>query len=61
MTINDLTSNYLDTVAIVLDLPIRPEHRDEVLAAFRVLSAQAKLVTEFELPETINAAPRFTP
>jgi hypothetical protein len=52
---------YLDAAAEFLDLPIRPEHRDEVMAAFAVITAQGRLVMEFELPETIEAAPRFVP
>jgi hypothetical protein len=54
-------TNYLDQASHLLNLPIRPEHRDEVLAAFQVLLAQAKLIIEFELPETFDPAPRFTP
>jgi len=52
---------YLNAASVFLDLPIRPEHRDEVLAAFTVITAQSRLVTEFELPESIDAAPRFVP
>jgi hypothetical protein len=52
---------YLKTASALLDLPIRPEHLDEVMAAFAVITAQAKLITEFEIPETIEAAPRFIP
>jgi hypothetical protein len=52
---------YLKAAAALLDLPIRPEHVDEVMAAFAVITAQARLVTEFSLPETIEAAPRFIP
>ncbi len=52
---------YLDAASIMLGLPIRPEHRAEVLTAFAVLTAQAKLITQFSLPEDIEAAPRFTP
>jgi hypothetical protein len=58
---NDPVEDYLDAAAALLGLPIRPEHRGEVLAAFEVLTAQGRLVTEFELPETIEAAPRFVP
>jgi hypothetical protein len=58
--VHDLES-YVRTASALLGLPIRDEHRDEVLAAFTVLRAQAALVTEFTLPETIEAAPRFIP
>ena len=60
-TDHDDISNYLDAASKLLDLPIRPEHRDEVMIAARALAAQAELVAGFELPEAIEAAPRFTP
>jgi anthranilate phosphoribosyltransferase len=52
---------YLDAAAILLGLPIRPEHRDEVAAAFAVLREQARLLAQFALPEDTEAAPRFIP
>jgi hypothetical protein len=58
---DDPVAEYLNKTAALLDLPIRPEHYDEVLAAFRVLRAQAELITEFELPPHCEAAPRYTP
>lgn len=54
-------AEYLDQAAALLDLPILPEHYEEVLAAFQVLRAQAQLITEFALPAPTEAAPRFTP
>jgi hypothetical protein len=57
----DEIAEYLNRAAALLGLPIRPEHYEEVLAAFRVLRAQAQLVAEFELPPHAEAAPRFTP
>ena len=50
---------YMDAAAALLDLPIRPEHRAEVLAAFSVLMGHARLLAAFALPEDIEAAPRF--
>ncbi len=52
---------YLDAASALIGLPIRPEDRAEVMAAFAVITAQARLVTEFHLPESIEAAPRFVP
>jgi len=52
---------YLKTASALLDLPIRPEHLDEVMAAFAVITSQARLITEFPLPETTEAAQRFIP
>ena len=57
----DTVETYFEAASALLELPVRPEHRDEALAAFRVLTAQARLVTEFALAEAIEAAPRFTP
>jgi hypothetical protein len=58
---HDPIAEYLNQAAALLDLPILPEHYEEVLAAFRVLRAQGQLVTEFALPPHTEAAPRFTP
>jgi hypothetical protein len=58
---SDTVEAYFDAAAAHLALPVRPEHREEALAAFRVLTEQARLVTEFDLPAEIEAAPRFTP
>jgi hypothetical protein len=52
---------YLHSASALLGLPIRAEHEEEVRAAFAVLCAQARLVTEFALPDDIEPAPRFTP
>jgi hypothetical protein len=58
---DDPIADYLKQAAILLNLPIRPEHYEEVLIAFRALRAQAEVVTDFTLPENIEAAPRFIP
>jgi Protein of unknown function (DUF4089) len=57
----DDISNYLDVASKLLDLPIRPEHREEVMTAALALAAQARLLAALALPESIEAAPRFTP
>jgi hypothetical protein len=57
----DKDAAYLDEAAALLGLPILPEHRSEIAAAFAVLLEQARLVTEFPLQEDIEAAPRFVP
>jgi len=51
----------LDAASALLGLPIRPEHRSEVVAAYVVLTAHARHLAEFPLPEAVEAAPRFTP
>ena len=58
---HDDISNYLDVASKILDLPIRPEHREEVMTAAFALAAQARLLAAFELPEAVEAAPRYTP
>jgi hypothetical protein len=58
---DDADKTYLAAASALIDLPIHPEHLDEVMAAFAVITSQARLVTEFLLPETIEAAPRFIP
>lgn len=60
MTEDGLTA-YFNAAAAAVGLAPRPEHREEVFAAFRVLMEQAKLVTEFALPDETEAAPRFSP
>jgi hypothetical protein len=57
----DLPESYMDAAAALLGLPIQAEHRAAVEAAFAVLLAQGRVVTEFALPEEIDAAPRFRP
>ncbi len=57
----DQEDAYLDATSALLKLPIQPEHRKEVAAAFAVLREQASLIMAFQLPEEIEAAPRFTP
>ena len=61
MSTNKEIEDYLQAASALLGLPIRPEHQDEVLAAFRVLVEHGNLVTEFTLPEAVEAAPRFIP
>jgi hypothetical protein len=61
MSTNKEIEDYMDAASVLLGLPIRPEHRDEVLAAFRVLVDHGTLLQEFALPETVEAAPRFIP
>ena len=56
-----MLEEYLNAASALLGLPIRPEDRAEVLAAFAVLREQAALVMSFELPVEVEAAPRFEP
>jgi hypothetical protein len=58
---DDLPGRYMDAAAALLGLPIQQQHRAAALAAFMVLLAQGRLVTEFALPEDIDPAPRYLP
>jgi hypothetical protein len=52
---------YLEVASRFLGLPIRPEHRADVSAAFAVLAAHGRLLMEFSLPDEVEAAPRYLP
>ncbi|XWK90941.1 MAG: DUF4089 domain-containing protein [Phormidium sp.] len=54
-------AEYVDTISQIVDLPIASEHRPGVIQNFERIMAIAKLVTEFPLPEDIEAAPIFEP
>jgi hypothetical protein len=56
----DLTE-YVQVMALVLDLPIPAAYRAEVIENFAQLKAIAQLVNEFELPENIEIAAVFEP
>ncbi|MDF5719143.1 MAG: DUF4089 domain-containing protein [Rhizonema sp. PD37] len=53
--------NYIDLMALLLDLQLRDEDRDGVIANFEKIKAIAQLVNEFPLPEHIEASPVFEP
>ncbi|MDF5715549.1 MAG: DUF4089 domain-containing protein [Rhizonema sp. NSF051] len=53
--------NYVDMMALLLDLQLRDEDRDGVMANFETIKAIAQLVNEFPLPEHIEASPVFEP
>ncbi|MCC5663674.1 DUF4089 domain-containing protein [Nostoc sp. CHAB 5784] len=52
---------YVDQMALLLDLEIRDEYRDGVVANFERISAIANLVNSFSLAEDIEVAPVFEP
>ncbi|MEO8891204.1 MAG: DUF4089 domain-containing protein [Coleofasciculaceae cyanobacterium] len=52
---------YVEQTSQVLDLPIDPEYYPSVVKNFASICAIAKLVTEFPLPDEIEAAPLFEP
>ncbi len=52
---------YVEQVALFLDLPIKDEYRDGVVANFERIKAIAQVVHSFPLPEEIQPAPTFEP
>lgn len=54
-------AEYVDQMALLINLPLEPEHRPGVIENMERIIAVAKLVNEFPLPEEIEAAPIFEP
>ncbi|MCC5656352.1 DUF4089 domain-containing protein [Nostoc sp. XA010] len=52
---------YVDQMALLLDLQLRDEYRDGVVENFERIRAIANLVNSFPLPEDIEVAPVFEP
>lgn len=52
---------YVEQVALLLDLPIKDEYRDGVVANFERIKAIAQVVNSFTIPEKIQPAPTFEP
>ncbi len=52
---------YVDQAAQVLNLPLQPEHRPEVIVNFDRITTIAQLVLDFPLPTTAAIAPVFQP
>ncbi|WP_017315018.1 DUF4089 domain-containing protein [Mastigocladopsis repens] len=52
---------YVDLMALLLDLQLRDEYRDGVVANFERIKVIAQVVNEFPLLETIEAASVFEP
>jgi uncharacterized protein (DUF952 family) len=57
----DNIGQYVEQTALLLDLPIKHEYRDGVVANFERIKAIAQLVNSFPLPEEIEPAPVFEP
>ncbi|OUL28038.1 DUF4089 domain-containing protein [Nostoc sp. T09] len=52
---------YVDQMALLVDLQLRDEYRDGVVANFERIKAIALLVNEFPISEEIEVAPVFEP
>ncbi len=55
------TATYVEAMAQLLDLELKPEHLPGVIKNFAKIYAIASLVTEFSLPDDIAPAPVFEP
>ena len=58
---NDEITQFVDEMAKLIDLPIDPEYRPTVVANMIRIAQIAQLVTEFPLPNDIEAATVFQP
>ena len=52
---------YVDLMGLLVDLRLRDEYRDGVVANFEKIKAIAQIVNSFELPENVETAPIFEP
>ncbi|MEH2324543.1 MAG: DUF4089 domain-containing protein [Nostoc sp.] len=52
---------YVDQMALLLNLQLRDEYRDGVVANFERINAIANLVNSFPLAQDIEVAPVFEP
>ncbi|MGK7940434.1 MAG: DUF4089 domain-containing protein [Crocosphaera sp.] len=52
---------YIEQTSVIINLPIPPEFMPGVIDNLTRIAEISTLVTEFELPETIEAAPIFEP
>ncbi|GAX41010.1 hypothetical protein NIES4075_19780 [Tolypothrix sp. NIES-4075] len=50
---------YVDLMGLLVDLRLRDEYRDGVVANFERIKAIAQIVNSFELPDDVEAAPIF--
>jgi hypothetical protein len=54
-------SEYVKQMSLLLDLQLRDEYRDEIVANFERIKAIAQVVNSFPLSEEVEAAPVFEP
>lgn len=52
-------AEYVEQMALLLNLQLQPEHRSGVVQNFERIRANSQLVNEFFLPNNIEAAPIF--
>lgn len=52
---------YVDAAARLIDLPVAPQYRDNVIANLERTAEIAKLAVADSLPDDLEAAPVFRP
>ncbi|MBD2211728.1 DUF4089 domain-containing protein [Nostoc linckia FACHB-104] len=52
---------YVEQMALLVNLQLRDEYRDGVVANFERIKAIAQLVNEFPIAEEVEVAPVFEP
>lgn len=52
-------NKYIEQMSLLLNLPIKDEYRDGVVANFVRIKAIAQLVNSFPLPAEVESAPVF--
>ncbi len=52
---------YVDLMAVLLDLQLQDEYRDGVVANFKRIMAIAQVVNEFPLPDELEVCTEFHP
>ncbi len=52
---------YVEQMALLVDLELRDEYKDGVVANFERINNIASVVNEFELPDEVEVAPVFEP
>ncbi|KYC36150.1 hypothetical protein WA1_41160 [Scytonema hofmannii PCC 7110] len=53
--------DYVDLMAVLLDLKLQDEYRDGVVANFERIRAIAQVVNEFPLPDELEVSTEFHP
>jgi hypothetical protein len=54
-------ASYVDQMAVLIDLPIPPDCREEVIANVMRTKAIAQLFLDFPVPDDVEIAPTFDP
>lgn len=52
---------YVEQMALLLEMELRDEYKDGVVANFERINAIALVVNEFDIPEDVEVAPIFEP